>query len=382
MDITSEMRIYLSKPHMSGSEERYVAEAFASNFVAPLGPQLNAFEQVTADYLGEDVHCVGLSSGSAALHLALQLAGVSAGDDVWVSSMTFAGGVFPIVYLGATPVFIDLDPASWTISCDLLEEALAAANKTNTLPKAIVPTDLYGQSVDIGRLETICAQYGVKLVVDSAESLGASYRGGRKCGTGGDLSILSYNGNKIITTSGGGMLVTRTKELADRARFLSTQARDPAPHYEHTQLGYNYRMSNIVAAIGLGQMEVIDLRVSQRRAHFAAYQTALANLGVEFMPEPEGYHSSHWLSAVKIDPARVGLGREDIRTALLEHDIETRPLWKPMHMQPLFAGTRYIGGGVDENLFDMGLCLPSGSCMTTTERTEVIDRISHLIKVA
>lgn len=373
------MRIYLSKPHMSGAEERYVAEAFASNFVAPLGPQLNRFEQVVADYLGEGVHCVGLSSGSAALHLALSLAEVQSGDDVWVSSMTFAGGVFPIVYLGATPVFIDLATKSWTIDCDVLEDALETANKTNTLPKAIVPTDLYGQSVDIDRLETMCARYGVKLVVDSAESLGASYLNGRKCGTGGDLSILSFNGNKIITTSGGGMLVTRTKAHAERAQFLSTQARDPAPHYEHSVIGYNYRMSNISAAIGLGQMEVLDQRVATRRAHYEAYKSRFAGTGLVFMPEPADYHSSHWLTAVMIDPTRVGVSRETIREALLEHDIESRPLWKPMHMQPVFAGTRYLGAGFDERLFDMGLCLPSGSDMTQTELDEVMDRVSTLI---
>lgn len=249
------MRIYLSRPHMSGHEEVCVAEAFASNFVAPLGPQLDAFEAEVSKYLGGELYCVGLSSGSAALHLALRIAGVGTEDEVWISSMTFAGGIFPVNYLGAKPRFFDLDPASWSISTALLSEELAKAAAANRLPKVIVPTDLYGQSVDLDALEGLAAQYGVRLVVDSAESLGASYTTDRKAGTGGDAAILSFNGNKIITTSGGGMLVTRHKDWADQARFLATQARDPAPHYEHTTYGYNYRLSNICAAIGLGQMQ-------------------------------------------------------------------------------------------------------------------------------
>lgn len=372
------MRIWLSRPHMSGREQGYVAEAFESNFIAPMGPQLDAFEASVAEFLGGDVHCVGLSSGSAALHLALRLVGVEAGDEVWISSMTFAGGIFPVLYLGATPVFFDLDPASWTVDVALLGEALRAAAKAGKLPKAIVPTDLYGQSVDLDPLEALAAEYGVKLVVDSAESLGAAYRGGRKCGTGGDASILSFNGNKIITTSGGGMLVTRSKKIADGARFLSTQARDPAPHYEHSTLGYNYRLSNVCAAIGIGQMEVLEDRVAARRRINERYRSALRRPGLSFMPEPEGYHSSRWLTTITVNPAECGSSREDIREALLAHQIESRPLWKPMHKQPLFAGARYIGSGVDENLFAHGLCLPSGSDMTDTEQDEVIDRIAAL----
>ena len=372
------MRIYLSKPHMSGREQDYVTQAFESNFVAPLGPQLDAFEQVMSDYLGGGLYCVGLSSGSAALHLGLRLVGVGQDDEVWISSMTFAGGIFPVLYQGARPVFFDLNPATWAIDCDLLAEKLTQANKENRLPKAIVPTDLYGQSVDLDRLEGLAAQYGVALVVDSAESLGASYLNGRKCGTGGDVSILSFNGNKIITTSGGGMLVTRSKDIADQARFLATQARDPAPHYEHSTFGYNYRMSNIVAAIGLGQMEVLDDRVTARRRIYDRYKASLVREGFVFMPEPDGYHSSHWLTAVTIDPEVLGVTREDIRTALLEHQIEARPLWKPMHLQPLFADTDYHGIGVDADLFETGLCLPSGSDMTEAEQGEVIDRIQGM----
>ncbi len=373
------MRIYLSRPHMSGNEERRVAEAFASNFVAPLGPQLDAFEATVRDYLGADVHCVGLSSGSAALHLALRIAGVGPGDEVWISSMTFAGGIFPVNYLGATPRFFDLDPASWTIDTARLAEELAKAAAENRLPKAIVPTDLYGQSADLDRLEALAAQYGVRLIVDSAESLGASYKNGRKAGTGGDAAVLSFNGNKIITTSGGGMLVTRHKDWADEARFLATQARDPAPHYEHSTYGYNYRMSNICAAIGLGQMEVLDARVARRREIFERYKSDLSRPGIAFMPEPEGLHSTRWLTALTIDPTETGVTREDIRLMLLEHQIESRPLWKPMHMQPLYKGALYHGTSVDERLFANGLCLPSGSDMTDEQQDEVIERVTALL---
>lgn len=376
------MRIWLSRPHMSGREEPYVAEAFKSNFIAPLGPQLNAFEASVSDYLGGDMHCVGLSSGSAALHLALRLVGVEAGDEVWISSMTFAGGIFPVLYIGATPVFFDLDPASWTVDVALLGDALATAAKAGKLPKAIVPTDLYGQSVDLDPLEALAAEYGVKLVVDSAESLGAAYISGRKCGTGGDASILSFNGNKIITTSGGGMLVTRSKEIADGARFLSTQARDSAPHYEHSTFGYNYRLSNVCAAIGIGQMEVLEDRVATRRAINARYRAKLDLPGITFMPEPDGYHSSRWLTAISINPDQAGVSREDIREMLIKSEIESRPLWKPMHMQPLFDGARYVGSGVDEHLFETGLCLPSGSDMNQAQQTEVIERILELLKKA
>ena len=373
------MRIYLSRPHMSGREEQRVAEAFASNFVAPLGPQLDAFEASVRDYLGADVYCVGLSSGSAALHLALRIAGVGPSDEVWISSMTFAGGIFPVNYLGASPRFFDLDPASWTLDTARLAEELAKASSESRLPKAIVPTDLYGQSADLVPLEALAEQYGVRLIVDSAESLGATYKNGRKAGTGGDAAILSFNGNKIITTSGGGMLVTRHKAWAEKANFLATQARDPAPHYEHSTYGYNYRLSNICAAIGLGQMEVLDIRVARRREIFARYKSALSRPGIAFMPEPEGLHTTRWLTALTINPTETGVTREDIRLMLLEHKIESRPLWKPMHMQPLYTGAPYHGAGVDERLFANGLCLPSGSDMTDEQQDEVIGRVLDLL---
>jgi pyridoxal phosphate-dependent aminotransferase EpsN len=365
---------------MSGREEAYVAEAFDSNFIAPLGPQLDQFEATVSDYLGADLHCVGLSSGSAALHLALRIAGVGAGDEVWISSMTFAGGIFPVNYLGAKPRFFDLDPQSWTIDIGLIAQELDIAAREGRLPKAIVPTDLYGQSVDLEPLEAMAAKHGVRLILDSAESLGAQYTNDRKAGTGGDAAILSFNGNKIITTSGGGMLVTKHKEWADEARFLSTQARDPAPHYEHSTFGYNYRLSNICAAIGLGQMGVLDERVDRRRAIFARYKAALERPGIEFMPEPDGQHSSNWLTALSIDPAKSGVSREDVRLMLLEHEIEARPLWKPMHMQPLYEGSVYHGSGIDEQLFANGLCLPSGSDMTDEEQGEVIERIQGMLE--
>ncbi|MEP0189418.1 MAG: aminotransferase class I/II-fold pyridoxal phosphate-dependent enzyme [Erythrobacter sp.] len=372
------MRIWLSRPHMGGTEEAYVKEAFDSNFVAPIGPLLNQFEDRFADYLGDGVHCAALSSGTAALHLSLHMLALEADDEVWVSSMTFAGGAFPICYEGATPVFLDLSPSSWTLSPELLEEALAKADKAGQLPKAIIPTDLYGQGCDLAALEPLAQKYGVKLIVDAAESAGASVHG-RKCGSGGDMAILSFNGNKIITTSGGGMLVSRDKDAIDRAKFLSTQARDPAPHYEHSVYGFNYRLSNVCAGIGLGQLAVLDKRAEQRRAIFDRYVKELGDIpGFNFMPEPNWSRGTRWLSAMRIDPKLAGFSREDVRLALMEHEIESRPLWKPMHMQPLFKGTRYIGEGLDEALFADGLCLPSGSDMTPDQQTEVIAHIRRL----
>ena len=276
------MKIFLSKPHMSGNEQKNVKDAFDSNYIAPLGPHLDAFEDEVSKYIGNNLHCVGLSSGTAALHLALIVAGVEKGDEVWVSSMTFAGGVFPINYIGAKPRFFDLNPETWCINVDLVRDELKKAASENRLPKAIIPTDLYGQSVELDELESLVKDFDIALVVDSAESLGAEYLNGRKAGSGGDIAILSFNGNKIITTSGGGMIVTKNKDWADRARFLSTQARDKALHYEHSNIGFNYRLSNISAAIGLGQMKVLDKRVSERRNVFSIYEKALNIEGINF----------------------------------------------------------------------------------------------------
>lgn len=366
---------------MGGSELALVHEAFNSGFVAPMGPHLDRFERAMSDYLGGR-HCVAVASGTAALHLALRLNGVERGDEVWTSSMTFAGGVFPLNYLGARPVFFDIDPSSWTISVDLIEEELARVNRTNQLPRAIVATDLYGQSVDLARLEALAAHYGVKLVVDSAESLGALDAGGRRGGTGGDAAILSFNGNKIITASGGGMLVTTSADMAARALFLATQARDPAPHYQHSTFGYNYRLSNIMAAIGLGQLQVLDQRVSARRAVFERYAAALAHRGLDFMPEPPGYRSTRWLTAARFTAQAKGVDRESVRVELQRHGIETRPLWKPMHLQPLYQEARYVGLGFDAQVFERGLCLPSGSDLTDLEQAEVIGRIQRLLDMA
>jgi pyridoxal phosphate-dependent aminotransferase EpsN len=360
---------------MGGTEQDFVQKAFESNFIAPIGPALDQFEAEVSNYLGGGVNCVALSSGSAALHLALHMMSLNKEDEVWVSSMTFAGGCFPILYESATPVFLDLAESSWTLDPDLVEQALERANTRNSLPKAIIPTDLYGMGCDINRLEEVTKRFGVKLIVDAAESLGASAHG-RKCGSGGDASILSFNGNKIITTSGGGMLVSRSAELVERARFLATQARDPAAHYEHSVLGFNYRLSNLCASVGIGQLEVLDQRVQERRAVFGRYIESLSMLpGLSFMPEPNWSHGSRWLSSIRIDPKEAGITREDVRLALSDHEIESRPLWKPMHLQPVFKKARYIGEGLDERLFSEGLCLPSGSDLTYDEQKEVCDII-------
>ncbi len=369
------MKIFLSKPHMSGQEEIYVKEAFESNYIAPLGPHLDAFEKKVSTYIGQDFYCVGLSSGTSALHLALIVAGVERDDEVWVSSMTFAGGVFPIKYIGAVPRFFDLNPKTWCIDENILKEELKKASNENRLPKAIIPTDLYGQSVELNSLEAIAKEYEVTLIVDSAESLGAEYLNGRKAGSGGDVAILSFNGNKIITTSGGGMLVTKNKSWADKARFLSTQARDKALHYEHSNVGYNYRLSNISAAIGLGQMSVLDDRVKTRRDIFNNYYNKLNNEAINFMPEPDGYKSTRWLTALTIDAQKTNVSHLDIIKMLEKHKIESRPLWKPMHLQPIFDGIPYHGSGFDESIFNSGLCLPSSSDLTKDEQQEIINLI-------
>lgn len=373
------MRIYLSRPHMSGREERRVAEAFACNFVAPVGPQLDAFEEIGA----------GLPRVRCAVHRSLFWLCGPPPRPAYRRSRPWRRGLdlfhdlrgrhLPRELPRSDTALFDLSPTSWTIDTALLAEELAKAARENRLPKAIVPTDLYGQSVDLDALEILAAQYEVHLIIDSAESLGALYTNGRKAGTGGDAAILSFNGNKIITTSGGGMLITRHKNWADEARYLATQARDPAPHYEHSTYGYNYRLSNICAAIGLGQMEVLDARVARRREIFARYEAALARHGVAFMPEPEGLQSTRWLTTFAIDPAQTGVTREDIRMMLLDHRIKSRPLWKPMHMQPLYAGAPYHGRGADEELFANGLCLPSGSDMTDGQQDEVIELVTALL---
>lgn len=376
------MKIFLSPPHMSGLEHNYIVEAFDANYIAPVGPQLDAFEYAVADYLGANVHCVALSSGTAALHLGLLVAGVKAKDIVWVSSMTFAGGVFPINYIGAKPVFFDIDPSHWTLNVELVSEQLDIAARSNKLPKAIIPTDLYGQSVRVKELEELCRRYGVKLIIDSAESFGADYEVSMKSGTGGDASLLSFNGNKIITTSGGGMLVTKHKNWAERAKYLSTQARQATPHYEHTEIGYNYRLSNVSAAIGLGQLKVLNQRVEKRRLIFKRYCNELSDLGVEFMPEAQNGKSSRWLTVAIFDPSLCGVDRDAISFMLLRNGVESRPVWKPMHMQPVYKGSDYHGNRFDEYVFENGLCLPSGTNMSDEDQKYVVSLIREYISVA
>ena len=369
------MRIWLSKPHMGGTEQDFVAQAFESNFIAPLGPQLNDFETALSDYIGNDVYCTCVSSGTAALHLALHMENLNRGDEVWLSSMTFAGGVFPVNYVGAKPVFFDLDETSWTLSADLIEEELIKRAKLNRLPKVIIATDLYGQACDYDRLEDISLKYGVSLIIDAAESMGTEYKG-RKAGYAGKSSIISFNGNKMITTGGGGVFVSRNKASTERAKFLATQARDAAPHYEHSEYGFNYRMSNVTAAIGLGQLEVLDNRVSTRRAITDKYKRELDDkISIEFMPEAQWGGHSRWLTTAQIqtedknfDVAHFCLGMTDL-------GIETRRLWKPMHKQPLYKDADYIGSGLDEKLFAHGICLPSSSNMTKEEHDEVIETL-------
>lgn len=371
-------RIFLSAPDISGRERELVNSVFDSNYIAPAGEMLNQFEADMCAYTGAK-YAVALSSGTAALHLALQIAGIGEGDEVWTSSMTFIGGASPIIYRRATPVFFDLAEDSWTIDCDLLEEELHKAASAGKLPKAIVPTDLYGQSCDIDRLVQLGNEFDVQIIIDSAEALGAKYNG-RHAGTGGHSAILSFNGNKMITTSGGGMLISDNQDVVDQARYLSTQAREPVVHYEHVNIGYNYRLSNVCAAIGVGQLEQIESKVARRRAIFDRYVEAFADLAlISFMPEPQGRRSTRWLTCISVDEDSDSSSAE-IQAACDDANIEVRPLWKPMHMQPVFAGTRFVGRGFCEDLFVKGLCLPSGSGMTDEQQHRVIDTVRQSIE--
>lgn len=352
-----------------------MAEAFASNWIAPLGPHVDHFEHEFCEMVGAR-HAVALSSGTAAIHLALVLAGVQTNDEVLVSTLTFVASVNPILYLGARPTFIDSERRSWNLDPTLLAEVLEERAKKGRLPKAVVLVHLYGASADIAPVLELCDKYGVALIEDAAEALGATYKG-RSPGTFGRLGIFSFNGNKIITTSGGGMLVSDNATLIERARKLATQAREPVPHYEHSEIGYNYRLSNILAAIGRGQLRVLEDRVQARRRNFEFYRQALGDLpGINFMPEPSWGRHSRWLTTLTIDPEKFGVDREEVRLALAEENIETRPVWKPMHLQPVFKGFEAVGGSVSESLFEQGLCLPSGSSLTIDQ----LGRITGLIK--
>ncbi|RUT03096.1 putative pyridoxal phosphate-dependent aminotransferase EpsN [Dulcicalothrix desertica PCC 7102] len=359
---------------MGDREQEFVKEAFDTNWIAPVGPHVDAFEQEFCQVTGA-AHAAAVSSGTAALHLALQLIGVGYGSEVICSTLTFAASANPITYLGAKPVFIDSDRISWNMNPDLLQEALEQRDRIGKLPKAVVLVHLYGQSADIEPILKVCNQYGIPLIEDAAEALGATYKG-RTPGTFGNIGIYSFNGNKIITTSGGGMLVSDDRDLVAKARFLATQARDPAPHYQHSEIGYNYRLSNVLAGIGRGQLQVLNDRVAARRRNYEVYSSALGNLpGIEFMPEASFGNSSRWLTCLTIDPETFGANTEQIRIALAKQQIETRPVWKPLHLQPVFAECECIGGEVAEDLFARGLCLPSGSNLTDTDLKRVIDAI-------
>lgn len=369
----SNPKIWLSSPHMGGNEQNYIKEAFDTNWVAPLGPNVTGFEQDLEKYLEQDVFVGALSSGTAAIHLGLIMLGVTAGDEVICQSMTFSASANPIVYLGATPVFVDSESATWNLCPNALEDAIKDRISKGKKPKAIIAVHLYGMPFKVDEIRQIADNYEIPILEDSAEALGSSYKG-RKCGTFGDISVLSFNGNKIITTSGGGAIVTKTKELKEKAIFLATQARDNAPHYQHSEIGYNYRMSNICAGIGRGQMEVLDDHVGNRRAMHEFYKMIFSdNKGVQVLSEPTtDYFSNHWLSAILIDPAENnGKTREDLRLTLEAKNIESRPLWKPMHLQPIFNGAPYYGGTVSEELFQNGLCLPSGSNLTELDRERI-----------
>lgn len=375
---SSAKRIYLSPPHMSGRERQYVQDVFDSNWIAPVGPQIDAFEAEFVAAVGAP-YAVALSSGTAALHLALQLAGVGPGDEVLVSTLTFAASANPVVYLGARPTFIDSERTSWNMDSALLAEALEARARRGKLPKAVVVVHLYGQSADIDPILGACREHGVPLIEDAAEALGATYHG-RAPGTFGVMGAFSFNGNKIITTSGGGMLVSADKGLVDHARKLATQAREPAPHYEHTEIGYNYRMSGVLAAIGRGQLEVLEERVRRKREIYETYHRFLGDLpGIEFMPEAPWGRTTRWLTCILVDLQQFGATREAIRLALERENIEARPVWKPMHLQPVFrnAGCESIGGAVAEAIFEHGLCLPSGSNLTEADLERIIGVIRN-----
>lgn len=424
-------RIYLSSPHLGTEEFEFVRDAFATNWIAPLGPHVDAFEKEFAALVGSP-HAAALSSGTAALHLALKLIGLKAGEEVFCSTLTFSASANPIVYEGGRPVFIDSERTSWNMDPVRLEEALADRAVKGRLPRAVILVHLYGQSADLDAIAALCAKYGVTLIEDAAEALGATYVGGaderrfggseglsvggadngRRTsdsgsltsdsptlrpsappnlrpsaplssgvapGTVGRLGIYSFNGNKIITTSGGGMLVGAEKALIEKAKFLATQARDPAPHYQHSEIGYNYRLSNVLAGIGRGQLKVLAERVDARRRNTAYYQQAFADLpGIAFMPEAPWGRSTRWLTCVTVDPAKFGADREKIRLALEAENIEARPVWKPMHLQPVFAGCDHFGGDVAEDLFTRGLCLPSGSNLSEGDLTRVVEVVRRI----
>ena len=368
-------RIYLSPPHMGTAERELLLDAFDSNWIAPLGPHVNAFEREFCETVGVS-HAAALSSGTAALHLSLLMLGVGPGDEVLVSTFTFVATANAVTYLAAKPVLIDSDRETWNMDPGLLEEELAVCAQRGKLPKAVIAVDLYGQCADYDRILAACGRYGVPLVEDAAEALGATYKG-KPAGSFGAAAAFSFNGNKIITTSGGGMLVSGDAGMVERARNLSQQARDPGPHYQHSKIGYNYRMSNLLAAVGRGQLNVLGDRVSRKREIFRYYMSTLGGVpGLSFMPEAGYGCSNRWLICILINSPRFGATREDIRFALERENIESRPLWKPMHLQPVFSGCRARGGAVSGELFERGLCLPSGTALRDAD----LERIAGVVR--
>jgi dTDP-4-amino-4,6-dideoxygalactose transaminase len=368
-----ESKIWLSSPHMGGSELKYINEAFDTNWVAPLGPNVSGFENDLESYIGAQKSVAALSSGTAAIHLGLVLLDVKAGDEVICQSFTFSASANPILYQGAQPIFVDSESDTWNMCPIALEEAIIDRIKVGKKPKAIIAVHLYGMPFKVDEILAIAAQYGIPILEDSAEALGSTYKN-QKCGTFGDIGVLSFNGNKIITTSGGGALVAKTKEQKEKAIFFATQSRDQAPHYQHSEIGYNYRLSNICAGIGRGQMEIIDQHVALRRSMHDFYVDYFNDIdGVSVFEEPTSdYFSNHWLSAIVVDPTKTnGKTREDLRMALELKNIESRPLWKPMHLQPIFSACPYYGKDVAEQLFENGLCLPSGSNLSDADRTRI-----------
>jgi len=375
-------KIWLSSPHMGGSEQKYVNEAFETNWIAPLGPNLSGFQEELKDYLVHDVFVAALSSGTAAIHLGLILLGVKAGDEVICQSMTFSASANPILYLGATPVFIDSELDTWNLCPLALEKAIISRIAKGRKPKAIISVHLYGVPYKVDEVKAIAHKYKIPVLEDSAEALGSSYKG-RKCGTFGEFGVLSFNGNKIITTSGGGALVVNSQKLKNKAIFLATQSRDDAPHYEHSEIGYNYRMSNICAGIGRGQMEVLDKHVALRREMHDFYVRLFENVDsvAVFTVPNDDYFSNCWLTTILIDPElHNGITRESIRIAFERENIESRPLWKPLHLQPIFKKHPYYGNAVAETLFENGLCLPSGSNLTDEDRGRIAEVVKQLFK--
>jgi pyridoxal phosphate-dependent aminotransferase EpsN len=371
-------RVYLSPPHLDGNEAAYVADALASGWVAPVGPWLARFEGVVAERCGV-AHGVAVSSGTAALHLALLAHRIGPGDEVLVPTLTFAASANAVVHAGATPVFVDSDPTTWQVDPVLVEQVLAEKAAAGSPVRAVMSVDLYGQCADADALRAACERHGAVLVEDAAEGLGATYRG-RSAGSLGDVAALSFNGNKIVTTSGGGMVVTDDAEIASHARHLATQARQPVQHYEHREIGYNYRLSNVLAALGTAQMERLDAKIARRREHRAAYEEALGGLpGVGFMPVAAYGEPTHWLTVMTIDPDEAIASVGDVLPVLAGHGLEARPAWKPLHLQPVFHDIEHIGGDVAERVFRTGLCLPSGSSLTDAERDEVIDALCRVL---